>query len=328
MKKHLFILAFAMLLSAASAFAQHVDGGTTGPLTWELTGTGNDLTLTISGQGRMPDYVGYSYGSAPWHNDDYCKSITTVKIENGVTTIGNQAFIDCYVLESITIPNGVTTIGNWAFAGCTTLESTTIPNGVTTIGRSAFFWCIALTSITIPSSVTTIVDGAFENCTALTSITNLNLVPVEIQSSVFKYVDQGACTLKVPTIAVSAYQSAEVWKEFNIEGIDVGIVETLRATSLQVYPNPTMGLLTICDNRMSDVGQFDRLTASQSEIVIYDVMGRVVHVETRHATSLQSQIANRPSQIEINISHLPQGVYGVSVISEGRVVGNGKVVKM
>jgi len=52
----------------------------------------------------------------------------------------------------------------------------------------------------------------------LTSITNLNPTPVTIQPDVFNWVNQSACTLTVPTSAVSAYQGADVWKEFNIVG--------------------------------------------------------------------------------------------------------------
>ena len=328
-------------------------------------------------------------------------ALKSITIPNSVTTIGKHAFNSCYALESVTIPNSVTTIGDGAFNCCFALESITIPNGVTTIGDGAFAYCTALESVTIPNSVTTIGNGAFWSCTALASITNLNPVPVEIQPDVFENIDKSACTLNVPTNAISAYQKAEVWQEFNIvvggflvnpkannseygyttgDGLyeanatatvtataydgykfvnwtkydvvvstansysfvvtedvelvanfekDVGIVETQCIASLQVYPNPTTGLLTICDNRISEIGQ--------SEIVIYDVLGRTVGATLAVAPNgtHQSPIAHRPShietctsQIEIDISHLPQGVYGVRVISEGRVVGNGKVVKM
>ncbi|MCL2041998.1 MAG: Ig-like domain-containing protein, partial [Bacteroidales bacterium] len=97
-----------------------------------------------------------------------------------------------------------------------------------------------------------------------------------------------------------------------------------------VYPNPTSGLLTICDmryatsdNPTSDIGQ--------SEIEIFDVMGRAVHVETRHATSLQSEIGNRTignrtSQITFDLSNIPTGVYFIRITTENGVVVR-KVVK-
>ena len=269
MKRHLFLLIIAMLFSIASAVAQDCDySGTTGELEWCL----KDGTLTISGEGEMPDYI---QDGSPWF--EYRDNIVTVVMEIGVTTIGDHAFRACKYLTSVIIPNGVTTIGRWAFnntniasitipssvitidnqgafvncisltsidvesensayasengvlfdknkttLGCypagKTADTYVIPGSVIKIGWFAFAYCESLTSITIPSSVTTIEDFAFSCCESLTSITNLNLVPVEIDPYVFLRENQSICTLTVPTSVVSAYQTAEVWQEFNIVG--------------------------------------------------------------------------------------------------------------
>jgi len=53
------------------------------------------------------------------------------------------------------------------------------------------------------------------------------------------------------------------------------------------------------------------------------VMGRAVvvaPVETRHATSLQSPIENRPSQITFDVSNLPAGVYFIRITTENGIV--------
>ena len=99
------------------------------------------------------------------------KKGTSYDIPNSVTSIGNDAFFNCYRLTNITIPNSVTNIGNDAFFNCYRLTNITIPNSVTSIGNVAFFNCDSLTSITIPNSVTSIGDEAFSGCSSLTSIT-------------------------------------------------------------------------------------------------------------------------------------------------------------
>ena len=117
----------------------------------------SDGTLFISGSGEMYDYSGYGE-HAPWGN--YWKSINTVIIGSGVTSIGDEAFDECR-LESVTIPNSVTSIGYSAFWGCSSLESVIIPGSVVSIGMDAFAGCYRLTSITIPDSVTSIGGDAF-----------------------------------------------------------------------------------------------------------------------------------------------------------------------
>ncbi len=125
-------------------------------------------TLTISGSGAMADYE-YS-SQLPWRS--YANAITTVVIEDGVTSIGNYAFYCCSGLTSVTIPASVTSIGDYAFFECTGLTTVTFDGTPTlvSIGGSAF-WGSGLTTVTIPASVTSIGNNAFQNCGSLATMT-------------------------------------------------------------------------------------------------------------------------------------------------------------
>jgi len=68
------------------------------------------------------------------------------------------------------IPEGVTSIGQEAFIYAISLTSIIIPEGVTSIGQEAFVYAISLTSISIPASVTSIGLEAFQDTTSLTHI--------------------------------------------------------------------------------------------------------------------------------------------------------------
>ena len=137
-----------------------------------------------------------------------CSGLTSVSIGNGVTCIGNGAFVGCKALTSVTIPNNVIDIGYEAFYN-SGLTSVTIPNSVMSIGKEAFESCSNLTSMIvesnnvyydsrnncnaiietatntliagckntiIPNSVTSIGGYAFWGCSGLTSISIPNSV--------------------------------------------------------------------------------------------------------------------------------------------------------
>ena len=124
--------------------------------------------LTISGTGEMMGWTTAPY--APWYSTDYNSCITSVTIEEGVTTIGDYAFFYCLRLASIVIPDSVTSIGEAAFKDCYKLTNIVIPDSVISIGGGAFYLCTSLTNVELPDSVTSIGRYAFHNCGSLTSI--------------------------------------------------------------------------------------------------------------------------------------------------------------
>ncbi len=108
---------------------------------------------------RMKDFFPLSY-----------KSIESVSIAYGVTSIGDEAFRDCSGFTSITIPDSVTSIGDGAFWGCSGLTDIEIPDSVTSIGKEAFAGCISLKKAVIGSGVKNIGVAAFGFCKELKSI--------------------------------------------------------------------------------------------------------------------------------------------------------------
>ena len=167
-------------------------------LTWELTQHQHEYdtfyTLTISGTGAIWDYGGYM-NPAPWNS--YAEQIYEVVIENGVTSIGDNAFDGCSGLTSVTIPASVTSIGNYAFNG-TALTSIEIPASVTSIGEDVFLCCDELESVTFAegSQLRSIGNWAFQQCSNLTSIT----IPASV-TSIGSYVFQGCDNLASMAVA-------------------------------------------------------------------------------------------------------------------------------
>jgi len=154
--------------------ASIVAQGTCGDnLTWTLNGDG---LLTISGEGKMGDYI-YSGGEsiyhqyAPWRKGkDLYKLVKKIVIVSGVTYIGDYAFCELPNVASVSIPNTVQAFGVGVFCGDKKLTKINIPSGIESIPKSMFKGCTSLKNISIPTSVNQIGEAAFETC-AITSIT-------------------------------------------------------------------------------------------------------------------------------------------------------------
>ncbi len=101
----------------------------------------------------------------------YCDELSSITLSSGLTEISGDTFYNCVALKSVSIGSNVTTIGESAFEECSNLLSVTLPEAVTTIGKRAFYNCSALTSVTMKNNVTTIGESAFEECSNLLSVT-------------------------------------------------------------------------------------------------------------------------------------------------------------
>lgn len=131
-------------------------------LTWEYDGNG---TVYIRGKGEMS----LSADEPNWRTD-FREAITTVIIENGVTSIDYLAFYGCVNLKDVTIPESVTSIGDSAFGSCRSLTKIAIPDSVTKIGPETFSGCSKLEEITLPSGLTKVSGWMFMDCTSLKNV--------------------------------------------------------------------------------------------------------------------------------------------------------------
>ena len=209
-------------------------------LTWTLY---DDGTFVISGTGAMADYPD---SNEPWWNIRH--SITTVVIEEGVTSIGNAAFYDCKNLASVTMPTSLTRIGKNAFYQCMGLTEINIPDSVTSIGVPAFSSCTSLTDINvgaentcycsedgvlfnkdkttiicypggkheetyaIPSTVTSIRDYAFASCYDIVEVTVLDGVTSIGDYAFANCWELAEMTLPDGVTSIGDYAFADCWE--------------------------------------------------------------------------------------------------------------------
>jgi len=172
-------------------------------------------TLTIGGSGAMPDFNLKDGNKPPWFK--YKKTIKKLVVQDGVSTIGNEAFIECKNLTEATIADSVERIGENAFLQCESLNA--ISSKAKTIGKCAFEKCANLKKANFELAET-IGNSAFEKCTNLTEV-NFELVET-IEKGVFT----GCSNLKtvtmnsVKTIGDYAFQGCSNLAEANFEIVE------------------------------------------------------------------------------------------------------------
>ena len=83
--------------------------------------------LVIEGEGEMYDYNVDSGKNAPW--TQYADLIDAIFIKEGVTYIGDNAFVDMGSFDEITLPPGIRSVGDNVFAG-SKIRRMYIPSGL------------------------------------------------------------------------------------------------------------------------------------------------------------------------------------------------------
>lgn len=179
-----FLLVFLLTVALipATAFASDTVGGYCGNegdghnLSWSLDlDTGE---LTISGTGEMKSY-GFRGLDSPWHA--YIDSIRSVRIGDGITSIGHYAFYGCKNLQgTFYIPQNVSSIGAMAFEECTAINCISVDEGnqyfivandiLMNQEKTRVLWCPKTKTgqLILPKETRTIDSTAFSGCKQLT----------------------------------------------------------------------------------------------------------------------------------------------------------------
>lgn len=129
-------------------------------------------TLTISGQGEMPDNTYEVFRDL---------SIKKLIIEEGVTSIAKSSFyFHTEMTGQLSLPKSVNKIEDFAFYGCSGLTGDlVIPEGVTVLSDYAFRGCEGLNGrLVLPSTVTSIGEEVFYK----TSFTGELKLPDKLES--------------------------------------------------------------------------------------------------------------------------------------------------
>jgi hypothetical protein len=143
----------------------------------------------------------------------YTAVLTSVELNNDVTTIENYSFRFCGALKNVIISNSVISGGGYAFQFDTLLSNLTIGNGNSLIGAYFLYYNYSLGKITIPSVVEEIGNNAFAYCRSVTEIHVKAISPPTLGTNVFQGLSADWLCY-VPTGTAETYKAASGWSTY------------------------------------------------------------------------------------------------------------------
>ena len=156
---------------------------------------------------------------------------------------------------------------------------------------------LTLTGIVLPTTAT--------NQNIVWSVKDAGTTGATISGNTFTAATAGAAIITATiTNGLAEGTNRNYIQDFSIVVGGVGIAEISQSAGLRIYPNPTKNSFFV-ENENGNT------------IKLYDMSGKEV----------LTQNINGKTEIDIDINHLPSGIYNVCVFSKEKIVGNGKIVK-
>ena len=166
---------------------------------------------STSGEVHLPNLI--SAGDAVFQG---CNKIKTITSLGALTKIPNRMFNNCKGLTNVVIPNGITDIGDYAFLNAE-MDTLTLPDSVTKLGYSTIYNIQRVTTIEIGSGLTDLGSNTFRDC----SVSTIIMHAVNVPSGTPNWTGCRPQHIYVPPQSVDAYKAAPGWsnKQSIIEAI-------------------------------------------------------------------------------------------------------------
>ena len=205
-----------------------VDTGQCGDaLTYTVTGDEESgYAMAITGTGDMNNY-GLDEWAAPWR--DY--NFKSISIGDGVTSIGDYAFVFNGGEVKLTIGKKVKRIGEAAFMNTGIKGTLTIPNSVQTIGENAFSQS-AITKLVLGKGIKELGDYAF----CYSPLKSVDASKAKALETIGEYcfLDDG----ELNTIKINANKLKTVGSySLDIDSLDIEKTQTVKITVIAKSKN-------------------------------------------------------------------------------------------
>ncbi|ANW95412.1 hypothetical protein AXE80_03565 [Wenyingzhuangia fucanilytica] len=314
------------------------------PTTIEDTNTSTTYTVTAIGENAFNTNDNITYIELPasvteikYRAFAYADGIETINFTttSGVTILGRQAFFTCAISDVNELFELIEEVGQGCFsrANLTNTFSTaasltnlvesanfrenemeivdlSASTSLTTLPASSFILCPNIVTVKLPLNLTSIGASTFDGCTSLNEMEVEATDPssITVDASAFTGSGIATATLYVPVGSKSAYEVADVWKDFGtiVEGdITLSTNEVEKEFNFNIYPNPTSDVVTINSNQLND-----------ASVSVYDITGELLFVNKLEGSSSNIDISNLISGVYMFKIETSKGQFTKRIIKE------------
>ena len=252
------------------------------------------------------DYAFCGYGGS-WYDSSYDGTVS-IKLNEGLVSIGEYAFSSIYYLEEIDLPDSLTTLGKGAFASDNQLKSMTIPPKVTVIPDSLFEECLNLESVTLPNGITEIGKRAFYGPLYLTSI--------HLPSSLKKIDDYAFCFFqsrqfsKLTSIAIP--DSVEYIGEHAFEGNGnlKSVTLSKNMKKIEAYAFSECGINSLeIPAGVTEIGDYAFSSNALTSVALPDTLLKIGNCAFANGFVYDEQMGNRSVSVPDSVTEIGAGAF-------------------
>ncbi len=161
-------------------------------------------------------------------------SLMTLKVPEGVTSMGEYNFYQSQSILEVELPNSLENITTNLFAEAFSLKKV-VMRGAVTIGTTAFSKCSALETVEWGNSIETIGEKAFDKCTSLTGhFTSNSLVSIGAYAFRQTAITEVTISGEISSMGTNVFDNCDSLVKVTIDGQVIGSYAFYQCDNLKI----------------------------------------------------------------------------------------------